>query len=700
MDLFAHIKPSMTTRMSVLPVLLSLAIAGCSETTSNRSDSAGDASAPVQDQAVPQHDAVIPADALVGNGLDLGGLACPPFIPSEPNTMASVEIPAESGIDIDELESWETFSTAMLADPYALFVATYRHDIEQFELRYSEQGTPAQIRFRARAQDEEGSPFIVTEGQLDALFPNRETMAYADYAEFIDAADNPNELSLADHDYAADDERIRFLSKEQESYPHPLLRIATLFHSEDAPDLIYGVRSYARGGVGSHGGLDLLQSRAALLFSGPGVKSGVVVQDAARLVDIAPTLLHVLGAPTVAGRGPEGQHADGLYLKWQDGNVLSQILVPGVCRKAKQAVLILFDGLLSTELNHLLSAAEPAVELPYLKRIASRGAIFAGGAISGFPSYSAPGHVTVGTGLWPGHHGALSNRYYGRAESRVITPFDLLENLPAYLSEPGSALSLYERLINPVAENLAQAIHRAFGPYDAVSGQGAYVAVINELTFKDADFNTLRFFGSGVEKKLFEYQAADRLAGLQIDNLFDDEARPIPKLLQLSLLATDAAGEQAGPHSDLLRSNLANLDALVGRIIEHYERRGAFDDTLFIVTADHGMALQDATRRSSVHTRIRATDVKTHMLSAGLVYLKNMRAQVVGNDPNRLSLRLVDANTAAPVSNASVLCVTCMPETRFETDAEGRVFLDGLGRSDNTQLSVSHPAYNRLTVRL
>ena len=116
-------------------------------------------------------------------------------------------------------------------------------------------------------------------------------------------------------------------------------------------------------------------------------------------------------------------------------------------------MLILFDGLLSTELNQLLSTPEPVVDLPHLKRIANGGAIFAGGALSGFPSYSAPGHVTVGTGLWPGHHGALSNRFYGRAESRVITPFDLLENLPAYLSEPGSALSLYERLITR-AENL------------------------------------------------------------------------------------------------------------------------------------------------------------------------------------------------------------------------------------------------------
>ena len=563
--------------------------------------------------------------------------------------MASVEIPAESGIDIDELESWETFSTAMLADPYALFVATYRHDIEQFELRYSEQGRPAQIRFRARSQDEEGSPFIVTEGQLDALFPNRDPMAYADYADFINAADNPNELSLADHDYAADDERIRFLSKEQESYPHPLLRIATLFHAEDAPDLIYGVRSYARGGVGSHGGLDLLQSRAALLFSGPGIKSGVVVQDAARLVDIAPTLLHVLGAPTVAGRGPEGQHADGLYLKWQDGNVLSQILVPGVCRKAKQAVLILFDGLLSTELNHLLSARLNQLWTFHLKRIASRRRHFRRRRHIGVSVlFSARarhcGHWTLAWSSWR----ALSNRYYGRAESRVITPFDLLENLPAYLSEPGSALSLYERLINPVAENLAQAIHRAFGPYDAVSGQGAYVAIINELTFKDADFNTLRF-SAQVWKRNYSNIKRPTVLPVCKSIIYSMTKRAHTKTSYNSLYSqpTQPVSRQAHTQTSFAQTWLI-LDALVGRIIEHYERRGEFDETLFIVTADHGMALQDATRRSSVHTRIRATDVKTHMLSAGLVYLKNMRAQVVGNDPNRLSLRLVDANTAAP----------------------------------------------------
>ena len=83
------------------------------------------------------------------------------------------------------------------------------------------------------------------------------------------------------------------------------------------------------------------------------------------------------------------------------------------------------------------------------------------------------------------------------------------------------------------------------------------------------------------------------------------------------------------------------------------------------------MAWRFRTVRDAERTRPhQSSSVKTNMLSAGLVYLKNMRAQVDGGDPNRLVLRLVDANTEAPVSNASVVCVTCEPETRFETGSK------------------------------
>ena len=79
--------------------------------------------------------------------------------------------------------------------------------------------------------------------------------------------------------------------------------------------------------------------------------------------------------------------------------------------------------------------------------------------------------------------------------------------------EPDRALELYRRLFSDDVENLAQAAHRAFGNWDADAQSGAFVAVINELTFLDADFSTLSFLSGGAHAKaLPEYRVADGLA--------------------------------------------------------------------------------------------------------------------------------------------------------------------------------------------
>ena len=365
------------------------------------------------------------------------------------------------------------------------------------------------------------------------------------------------------------------------------------------------------------------------------------------------------------------------------------------CFRPQHQVLILFDGLLADEINRQVLATTPDVNLPNLRRLANGGVVYKYGAISGFPSYSAPGHVTVGTGLWPGHHGVLSNRFYGRSEKRTITPFDLLDNLSYYIQNPGDALRLYDRLVQPDAENLAQAMHRAFGAYDSSTGTGAFIAVINELTFKDADFTTLGFFTDGsVQKNLFTYRAADSLAMTQLDVLLSDQQLPIPKLLQVSLLATDAAGEEAGPHSELLRSNLIDIDEQVGRIMALYAGRGALEQTAFILTSDHGMALQDRTRRANIRDRIRSAGIKTSMVSGGLVYLRGLTVLVDADVGNTLSLRIVDSDDSSAVLAARAVCRSCENQEHREADERGEIEFPVPPTTDEIIIEVTHPQFN------
>jgi hypothetical protein len=82
------------------------------------------------------------------------------------------------------------------------------------------------------------------------------------------------------------------------------------FHGPNGPDLVVFFRQGAAslpGGQaswkGDHGGADWESQHIPLVFSGPGVRQGYVSSFPARLMDIAPTLLALMGVP---GAGMDG----------------------------------------------------------------------------------------------------------------------------------------------------------------------------------------------------------------------------------------------------------------------------------------------------------------------------------------------------------------------------------------------------------
>jgi len=64
------------------------------------------------------------------------------------------------------------------------------------------------------------------------------------------------------------------------------------------------------------------------------------------------------------------------------------------------------------------------------------------------------------------------------------------------------------------------------------------------------------------------------------------------------------------------------VDARLGRVLDRYEAAGLLDDTVVVLTADHGMELQDASRVASTHPAIAATGVAVAEDSHGLLWLR------------------------------------------------------------------------------
>ena len=85
----------------------------------------------------------------------------------------------------------------------------------------------------------------------------------------------------------------------------------------------------------------------------------------------------------------------------------------------------------------------------------------------------------------------------------------------------------------------------------------------------------------------------------QVIELFSRTDQEPPLFVYHELALTDGAGHEYGPHSEGLAAALAESDVRIGRVLSLLDEQGLFDSTLFVVSADHGMAPQDIALRAN-----------------------------------------------------------------------------------------------------
>jgi hypothetical protein len=499
-----------------------------------------------------------------------------------------VDLGAGEGVSVDEQETADTLSTALLLDAGVAAVFWREQGGERYVVR-----TPGTTAAFTRARDADGDLTLAWEGES----PLRDDpMADPDLATALSHG-NPQGTAYPAQGYDEGDPRLSFPTMEDASYPRLMRRISQIFDSPSSPDMGIALAPYANGGIGSHGSMSLAQSRAPLVLRGPGVKPGSYAL-AADHVDIAPTVAGLLGVDPVGGvDGSVGRWVEGQMLKWQDGRVLDEVLVEDCAHgAAPRAVVIILDGMNHAEL--LDGVAEGRA--PNLGRILdAQAAVLEGGAITGWPTFSLPGHYSVHTGTYQGHHRLLSNSFEDRSTGESAPGIDL----SAALADPVAGAAALEAYLSSEVETIFEAVARTFP--DAVT------ATINELTFRGASWSPLETGGPPPppSEGYLAYSLADEAAVLRVAYMLD-EVGP-PTYMALSLYLPDAAGQGEGPHGDGLRENLVQTDERVGRILDLYEEAGAFEDTLWVLTADHGMELQDTARTSGWSGALSGTGVST-----------------------------------------------------------------------------------------
>ncbi len=582
---------------------------------------------------------------------------------------------AGQGLDVQQAESGDRAIAVLLTDPVVGdqvdLVLTWRGDDAEAGA-YEVWSRRGMVRFR-RLVDERGHLcFDVVEVVGENPIERQDPLA-------LNTLESERAASAASG-FAADDPATRFIAPQHQTYPFGYERAAQLFDSPNAPDLAVSPRDWCSGSQpGTHGALHVRQARAPLWFSGRGIRVGR--HDlAARSVDIAPTCLAALGFPVVDGLDASGSPSSEVYLARQDGRPLDEILDDSGLRPARLYVFLM-DGMHQTELEHRLDADPYA--LPNLRRLRDRAAVLAGGSMVNFPSITWPSHTAIVTGAWCGHHDVVNPTYYVREDRETVSPQGLQVGTERFAST--AVESLHEAFHRVDADSLTVAIHAPFGrsaKHAVLEGRNLCDRIrVKELTIEFAGDMNPRW--ADEHPAVASESLLDTRGLAQVIELLRRDDLPAPAFVYHELAVTDGAGHEYGPHADGLVDALLETDRRIGHVLAELDRLDLFDETLFVVSADHGMAPQDVTLRANPAAHVVEAGFEA-VVAEPMIWLRDVavflerkpdhrtgRITVLDNDADRSGAR-------APVEGAEITVVAHLPGRSPRELARGRTDHNGL----------------------
>lgn len=408
-------------------------------------------------------------------------------------------------------------------------------------------------------------------------------------------------------------------SRRENSYPHAFDHLAQIFDHASAPDLVV-LHSAAHywgdqgGHLGEHGSAGIVQARAPFIAAGAGIRPLGMLDESCRLIDVAPTVLELLGCPPPPGT------AAGARLIQQDGVVLRGLLAEPA--GARHVVAMLLDG---TNANVLYDLARRG-GAPNIARLMELGCTYRYGAIASLPTVTLSNHTGILTGSHPGHHGILHNAWIDRLSGdQVIT------NSPATWP---TAMSRLSRSV----ETVHQAVHRAMPAATSISinepcDTGADYSIFEQIRLgqpadrppraDEVPDATERFVRPSKDYRWssrVDHAAVEQFCGIW-SGLYGGRPWPLPAFTWVNFTLTDAAFHEGGPYSEIAAASVADTDARIGHLLDAVERSGAWDDTAFVLVADHGMELANPEVTGDWDAALEEAGVAVRDAGYGFLYL-------------------------------------------------------------------------------
>ena len=456
--------------------------------------------------------------------------------------------------------------------------------------------------------------------------------------------------------------------------------------------------------------------------------------EQAENVDIAPTVAWLLGIDPP--RQNQGRRLAEAFVKHPlkaqtDGDITEPI--------ANRAAIFIFDQNNSNTLHCLMfkkTCGEPVPEaatdpttVQNLRSLAEDGTFLKYGSVVAWPSVTMPNHNTVGSGVYPGHHGLVNNRFYLREEKTIESPIDPQDpRNPLYV---GTSRYLVDEV-----ETLHEAVHRSFGDWDPADGPTsteAFTASVDEPSARGADYATLEPTDSFPNPA--EYIATQNPSELASDSsqecveadpegygtestldhqgqtqarrLFEDTSQhPLPKYFINNFTLTDGAGHGFGPHTPCQIAAYRDSDIRLGRILGAMRSSGALGESLIVITGDHGSENQNLENEGlpgDFETRLNDAGI-AHVMADWQVYLLTLdiasSSKKLSRGENEVTFTVTDDDTGAPVEGATVKVLGATDAVEGATDADGNITLTFTPKKKRVKVTAALEGFNTRTLRL
>jgi arylsulfatase A-like enzyme len=236
-----------------------------------------------------------------------------------------------------------------------------------------------------------------------------------------------------------------------------------------------------------------------------------------------------------------------------------------IARPQRAAVVFFIDGFGQAQFDQALADGRiPNIDRHILKR-----GVRVERAVSCIPSITYANSVTFLTGLYPGHHGIVANKWFEPSTGR----FQDYDYIKTYQRVDGdyAAPTIYEILPDRVAVSIQTAIRR-----------GCTHPIDNWAT-------------SGINWFFGNISGVDSLVAQRFELIGELTPRwgRWPELIWVYFPGADNFGHRFGPDSRQYQDAVANVDRQIGHICKGLQDIGMYEQTYLVLVSDHGMVRVD-----------------------------------------------------------------------------------------------------------